>query len=222
MMPDLVGFLVVVMIAYVIPGPDFFIILQSSASGRRAGLSTAIGAQTGLAVHMLLAVFGLSALLAKSAMAFSIVKAAGAVYLIWLGIRIIWSSRKGRVQSDGDDQSRKSGNDRPDETATGLRDGFLRGLLTNLLNPKAVVFFLSVIPQFVDPSGSAVDQILLLGTVDIVIGVLWWCALVLLLQKFASLLKRTTVRRWWDRATGSLLATAGAVLGYTVATSKAI
>lgn len=216
MMPDLMGFLAVVMIAYVIPGPDFFVILQSTASGKRVGLWTAMGAQSGLTVHMVLAVLGLTALVAQSAVAFSVVKAAGAVYLIWLGLRIIWSSRRTGVRP------RRGKETRRDAPVTGRLDGYLRGLLTNVLNPKAVVFFLSVLPQFVDTTAPAAAQILLLGVVDIVVGVLWWFALVLLMRQLVGFLQRPTVRTWWDRVTGSLLASAGGVLAYSAATSRAV
>lgn len=208
MTPDLLGFLAVVMLAYIVPGPDFFVILQSTVSGRKEGLWTALGAQTGLAVHMLLAVLGLTAVVAQSALAFSIVKAAGAVYLVWMGVRIIWSSRRGDPSEIGEQTT-------GDRSARGAWTGFRRGLLTNVLNPKAALFFLSVIPQFVNTTTSPVPQILLLGVIDIAVGVLWWCALVLMARRLTALLRRPTVRTWWDRVTGSLLTGFGGALAYS-------
>lgn len=213
MIPDLLGFLAVVMIAYVIPGPDFFVIVQSTASGKRAGMWTAAGAQAGLAVHMFLAVLGLTALVAQSAVAFSIVKAAGALYLMWIGLRIIWSSRCTGQRRDSQDAGGEF-------AVTDGWAGFRRGLATNVLNPKAALFFLSVLPQFVDTSSAAAPQILLLGVIDIAVGVLWWLVLVLVMRQLAGLLHRRTVRVWWDRVTGSLLIGAGSALAYSSTNSR--
>ena len=174
-----------------------------------------MGAQSGLAVHMALAVLGLTALVAQSAMAFSVVKIAGAAYLIWLGFRIIWSTRRDNSRPHRPPKSHD------ERSATGRLEGYLRGLGTNVLNPKAALFFLSVLPQFVDTSVPTAPQIVLLGVIDIVAGVLWWFALVLLMRQLAVVLRRPTVRIYrvirkpqpgcWTAFPSSV----GSIVGYT-------
>jgi RhtB (resistance to homoserine/threonine) family protein len=208
---NLVGFFVVVMLAYVIPGPDFLIIARSAARGRRAGQYAALGTQAGLCVHMLLAALGLSALAAHSAVAFSVLKLAGACYLAWLGARIVRSSR-GTTPAATDNSGDKAAAPANDKAGQHPWHHFRQGLLTNLFNPKAALFFLSVLPQFVNTSAPAAPQIFLLGVIDVLLGVVYWVALVLLIRRLSTQLCRPAVRAWWDRLTGSLLVGAGATL----------
>lgn len=140
------------------PGPNqIYIIAQSASQGRKAGVLSALGVDTGTLVHVIAASFGLSALLASSAFAFNIVRYAGAGYLIYLGIRT-WLSR-----------SNNSG-----KFTIELKSGrriFFQGMLTNILNPKAALFFLAILPQFVnEPRGNATEQMLILGGLFTLIG----------------------------------------------------
>ncbi|MGY6564465.1 MAG: LysE family translocator [Halomonadaceae bacterium] len=201
---DLIGFLVVVTVAYLVPGPDFLIITRFAARQRFLGLAAALGAQTGLCVHMLLAVFGLSAIAAHSAMAFSLIKVVGAAYLIFLGCRIFLS---------GFGRHRRLGTAcASHETNRSKRHAFQTGLLTNVLNPKAALFFVSVLPQFIDNTLPAGPQILLLGVIDIGIGILFWLGLVSLMNRFLPSLGRPHLQAWQNRATGLLLVLAGMLL----------
>lgn len=133
------------------PGPDNILVLtRGIAQGRGAALVSAAGASLGLVVHSVLAAVGLSALLAQSATAFSVVKYAGAAYLIYLGIKAL-VSRENFVVSG--------------ETATlRLQSVFFQGVASNVLNPKVALFFLAFLPQFAPPTaGSAAPQLLALG-----------------------------------------------------------
>jgi len=122
----------------VVPGPAvLYIVAQSVHGGRRAGVVSALGVASGGLVHVLAAVIGLSALLAASAEAFTVVKILGAAYLVWLGIRTLLSS---------DD---RVGGRRPEST---LGRTYRRGVVVNVLNPKTALFFIAFLPQFVDPS----------------------------------------------------------------------
>ena len=197
------AFLSVVLLAYLIPGPDFAVILRSSTRSSRAGFSAALGAQSGLCVHMTFAALGLSLLLARSPDALTALRLSGAAYLTFLGLRILWLTRDTH-QSVGDD---------PEEEAT-LRSSaaFAQGFLTNLLNPKAILFFASVLPQFLSSDRTATAQVFALGGVDIAIGLVLWAALVGVGAKLGALLRRPRIRRRWDRATGGVLATLGVVV----------
>lgn len=148
---NLVLFLTVSLIVIVAPGPDNILVLTRGISqGRKAAMVSAGGASVGLVCHSLFAAAGLSALLAQSAMAFSVVKYAGAAYLIYLGVKTLLS-REGFAVSGG-------------ERAMRLRNVFAQGVASNVMNPKIAVFFLAYLPQFADPAaGGMAPQLLLLG-----------------------------------------------------------
>jgi threonine/homoserine/homoserine lactone efflux protein len=142
-----------------VPGPSvIYIVSRSLAEGRSAGIVSALGIQTGGLVHVLAATIGVSALLASSAVAFSVVKYAGAAYLIYIGIRKLL---------EGDQPAAE----------TGAREGrkrlYWQGVMVNSLNPKTALFFLAFLPQFVDPDrGAVAPQVLALGVLFIVIAML--------------------------------------------------
>ena len=160
-MPDastFVLFVAAALVLLVVPGPSvLYIVARSIEGGRTAGLVSVLGVQTGAILHIAFATLGLSAILASSAVAFSVVKWLGAAYLVWLGLRQIF----GRDEGD-------------DEVAVGparLSRVFSQGVLVNTLNPKTALFFLAFLPQFVDPSrGAAWTQILLLGATFVILA----------------------------------------------------
>jgi threonine/homoserine/homoserine lactone efflux protein len=197
------AFVGVVLLAYVIPGPDFAVILRLSTRSSRTGLSAALGAQAGLCVHMTLAALGLSLLLARSPEVLTAVRLVGAGYLTFLGLRIIWSTRPLRSAGGGAPTH---------EPRVRSSAAFAQGFLTNLLNPKAILFFASVLPQFLSSSRPATVQVFVLGTVDIAIGIVLWSTLVTLGSKLGAFLRQPRHRRRWDRATGGVLATLGVVV----------
>lgn len=200
------GFLAVLLVAYVIPGPDFAVILRSATRGSRPGVAAALGAQSGLCVHMLLAALGLSVLLARSPQALDVVRYVGAAYLVLLGLWLVARTLRRTPDTPGAGGG-------ADEVTT--RAAFLQGFATNLFNPKAILFFASVLPQFVVADGSIQAQILLLGTVDVLIGLAVWALVILVGVELATALNKPAVRRWWDRATGGALTGLGAALATT-------
>jgi threonine/homoserine/homoserine lactone efflux protein len=140
----------------VVPGPAvLYIVAQSVHGGRRAGALSALGVATGGLVHVLAAVVGLSALLAASAEAFTVVKLAGAAYLVWLGIRTLLSS-----------DDRIGGR----EAERTLARTYRQGVVVNVLNPKTALFFIAFLPQFVDPDDPARAQLAVLGAIFVVIA----------------------------------------------------
>jgi RhtB (resistance to homoserine/threonine) family protein len=204
----LLGFAGVVMVAYVVPGPDWMVVLRAAARGRRFGFLAAAGVQCGLCVHMAAAAWGVSTALVHSPVAFTILKLVGAAYLVFLGVQALWPSRRGgRVAEEPRTEPAA-------ETRTWRL--FRQAFLSNVLNPKAALFFVSVLPQFLDPAGSAATQVLVLGTLDIGLGVLWWALFVLLTARLAGLMRRSGPRKALDRVTGTALVGLGVTL---VATS---
>jgi threonine/homoserine/homoserine lactone efflux protein len=143
----------------VIPGPNhIYIVTRSIAQGRRVGLASAFGVETGTLVHITAAAVGLSALIASSAVAFNFVRYLGAAYLAFLGLRALLS--------DGGQQPQDAA-----PRAGSTRRAYVDGILVNVLNPKVALFFLAFLPQFVDPRrGATGTQILVLGLVVFVIA----------------------------------------------------
>ena len=188
------------------PGQDtLYIVGRSVSQGRRAGVFSVLGIVSGCVIHTFAAAFGLSALLATSAHAFTVVKTAGGVYLGYLGIRMLFE----RAEPVGAAAEFAHESDRAI---------FRSGLLTNVLNPKVALFFMAFLPQFVAPDAeSRVVTFLFLGAVFIFNGTLWCFLLVWCASAMSSRLRRQpTSGVILKRATGALFVG----LGLKLAVSK--
>lgn len=152
-------------VAYLIPGPDMVLVLHTGAlRGRAYALAVAIGLALARAIHVFLAAAGLATLLKTAPWAFEIVRVAGATYLIWLGVGIL------RSRSPLPDGSGPAAGD----NSRAWPQALTRGLLTNLLNPKALLFCSVLLPQFVRPeNGSVPGQFVLLGTILVAVGLVF-------------------------------------------------
>jgi len=152
-MPSLAVFMLGAILLNLTPGPDMlYVLARSAGQGRRAGVVSALGIGIGTLVHTLAAAVGLSALLLSSALAYDIIKDLGAMYLIYLGIRMIASQGHYALVMPGNGNS------------TSLANILRQAVITNVLNPKVALFFLAFMPQFVDPTKGAVAwQFALLG-----------------------------------------------------------
>jgi len=185
------------------PGQDtLYIVGRTLAQGRRAGLLSVFGISSGSVVHTLAAAFGLSAILATSAMAFTVVKFAGAGYLVYLGVKLLLE--------------RPAPAAGPDLAAAAASDWsvYRAGLLTNVLNPKVALFFMAFLPQFVAPdAGARLLPFLFLGAVFVFNGTLW-C--LLLVWTAAAMSRRLQRSNSWGlalkRASGALFVGLGARL----------
>ena len=193
-------FVVAVLLLNVTPGPDTaYIIGRSVAQGRGAGLMSALGICTGCCVHSIACAFGLTALLAASATAFTVIKFAGALYLIHLGVRLAFASpaKAQAAQSESAQDAVK--------TARPLKQLYLQGFWTNVLNPKVVLFFVSFFPQFVssDTQHKAL-AFLTLGGVFVAMSVVWCVFLVWVASSITrGLGGKPVVKKWLDRVVGS-------------------
>jgi threonine/homoserine/homoserine lactone efflux protein len=180
------------------PGNDMlYVIARSSGGSVRAGIVSALGIGAGCFVHMLAAVAGLSALVAQSALAFEILKYAGAAYLVYLGIRSIFDRSTSRIRETTHTRS--------------MSRIFWQGVLTNVLNPKVALFFLAFLPQFIDPSrGSLSMQILFLGSWFNLMGTLVNILVALIFGRLGARLSRIPkFIQWQQRFTGIILMALG-------------
>jgi threonine/homoserine/homoserine lactone efflux protein len=182
-------FVVASLAVIVAPGPDnIYVLTRGVAQGREVALASAWGMCSGLLFHTTLAALGLSAILASSAMAFTLVKFAGAAYLIYLGIRALLS-KEGFGASVGE------------EPAARLTQYFIKGLSMNLLNPKVAVFFLAFLPQFANPGTSGAGmRLVVLGLVFALLSVVVFSAIALFSGVLGDRLSRNpryaTALRW--------------------------
>lgn len=201
MIGNVLAFTAAAAVLTVTPGLDTALILRTSVSegGRRAFMAGA-GIAVGCLAWGLLVAFGLGALLAASALAYDVLRWAGAAYLVWLGVRLIRSPRRGfQAGEDG----------RP---STGTRHWFARGLLTNLLNPKVGVFYVSFLPQFIPAGVNVPAMAIFLTAIHAALGLTWFSALILATKPLARVLGRPNIVAWLDRVTGGIFIAFGARL----------
>jgi threonine/homoserine/homoserine lactone efflux protein len=197
-MPDATTFAVFALacLAFLaIPGPSvFYIVTRSLVQGRRAGVTSMLGVQAGGFVHVVAAAFGVSALIASSAAAFTVVKYAGAAYLVFLGVRKLLAR---------DAAEEVVLEPRTPRSAVEL---FGHGVVVNVLNPKTALFFLAFLPQFVDPdAGPVAPQMLVLGTMLVSLGVLSDGTYALLAAGAGNKLRSAArTRRRLDRLSGGV------------------
>ena len=176
------------------PGPDMiYTAARSLSQGVRAGIFSALGIFAGCLFHITAAVFGLSAIIENSVLLFSIIKYAGAIYLVYLGVRSL-TNKKARPHGDN-------------APILSTRKIFLQGMLTNMLNPKVAIFFLSFLPQFIDPQSSHLrEQISFLGLWFDAQGTMVLMTVALLTGTFKDLLIRNgKVWNWQEKITGLIL-----------------
>ncbi|MFD0905577.1 LysE family translocator [Actinomadura sediminis] len=187
------------------PGPSTVVIMRASMlSGRRAGLAAVLGNETGVLAWGLAAAAGLTALLAASRLAYDGLRVAGAAVLVWFGVRALRQARR-RIAVPLDTGADAPGT-APGAPRGGTRWGDYRnGLITNAANPKAGVFAVSFLPQFVPAGWSVPAALVLLSVLWALIDLAWYTVIVWLVASARRLLARPAVRRSLDRLSGVVL-----------------
>jgi threonine/homoserine/homoserine lactone efflux protein len=203
---DLPMFVLSGLLLNLLPGPDSLLVMTRSATqGWRAGSAAAFGIGAGTCMHILAAALGLSAVLATSAAAFTVVKLAGAAYILWMAIGLLRSRKSGSAVT-------------PALPRLPYRKIFAQGFLTNVLNPKVALFFLAFVPQFIAASApNKALAFIVLGCIFNFNGMLWCNALSLFTARASARIKLApAVSLWLNRATGGLFVW----LGIKLALSK--
>ncbi|MEV0612403.1 LysE family translocator [Nonomuraea sp. NPDC050404] len=192
-MAQIVGFGGVVLLGAMAPGPDFAVVVRRSAvSGRGHGMAAAAGIAVGVFAWVVAAATGVAALLAASAVAFTVLKVVGAAYLFYLGIKSLRAAWRGGGKLELDI---------PDPGGRGSWAAFTEGLLTNALNPKAALFLVALVPQFLGTGMS----VLTLSAVALAATVAWFLAVANVVGLLRKVFARPAVRRVVDGLTGAAL-----------------
>ena len=204
-------FLTAAVLLAVAPGPGMlYVLARSLAGGKREGVLSALGTFLGGMVHVFAAALGVSVVLARSALAFSAVKYAGAAYLCFLGVRMILDARK----QDARKPETFSAADFSSAIASGRRNPLWQGVATEVLNPKTALFFLSFIPQFVNRgTGHVFLQFVALGTVSVILNTSADLVVILLAGPLGKKIRSSPVfRRRQRTVTGAIMIGLGTYL----------
>ncbi|MEH7085369.1 LysE family translocator [Neobacillus drentensis] len=190
-------FVIMCILLIILPGPDTAIATKNTLTvGKIGGLKTVLGTCCALLIHTSAAILGLSAIIVKSALLFSVFKYVGAVYLIYLGIKALWSlKKKGEAASIEMDIKSQFKN----------TSCFKQGFLTNILNPKVAVFFLTFLPQFVDSGSNTIIPFLIMGITYTILTAIWFLLYVSLINQISAFMKKPKTQNIIEGITGTIL-----------------
>ncbi|SCF15604.1 Threonine/homoserine/homoserine lactone efflux protein [Micromonospora matsumotoense] len=214
---QLVSFVAASILIIVVPGVDFALVTRQTVRyGRRAGFVVLAGLFVAALVHATLATAGLSALLVSSPRLYTVLRIAGALYLVYLGGSILWATRPRRPAPAAQPVPVGAGGGggtpgAPPEPAPAAdephvaRRSFVMGITSQLLNVKVVIFYVSFVPQFVKPGDGAAARTAVLAATFIGLAVLWWACYILLIDRLHAWLTRPAVLLVIERLTGVIL-----------------
>jgi len=209
-MDSLLAFCLMALMMSMLPGADTVLIMKNTIShGAKAGRSTILGMATGLTFWTLIAVLGLAVVIAQSLLLFNAIKYLGAAYLLYLGVRVFFTKNLLSVevvqvehQHLIDKSSRHT-----------YKESYLQGAISNILNPKTVLVYITFMPQFIDLSGNIHQQLIGLGLILTVIAVGWFMILVYLVDHMQRWLQKPRFQKIFQKSTGVML------LGFGVKTA---
>jgi threonine/homoserine/homoserine lactone efflux protein len=234
MTASLLAFIPVALLLTLIPGADTALVTRNALTvGRTGARWTIVGIMTGCLIHATASALGLSAILATSARAYETVKLVGAAYLVWIGVQTIrqatgesrgHSERAQRVEESRSYSSERSlYRDDRDSSTAGLRPSarndtdshpFMQGFLTNILNPKVALFYLTFLPQFIPAGAPVLRTSLLLAMIHNLLGFAWLSVYARFVDRMRVALTRPVVKAWLERVTGGALVALGARLAW--------
>ena len=198
---QLLTFLLVFGVLTISVGPDTILVIRNVMWNNSSdGIATGIGACTGCFAHATLSAVGVSAILYQSAVLFQSVKALGAFYLMWLGIQALRRAFRANTTIIPESDSQKV-----DTAKRGWKVSFREGIISNLLNPKTSLFYLSILPQFIYPEESALLKSFFLTAVHFVMAAAWLSLVALIVGRIHSAVKSGVVQKWLNGLSGITL-----------------
>ncbi|MFD7320313.1 LysE family translocator [Streptomyces sp. NPDC059875] len=198
---QLIAFIGVAAGMVAMPGADFTVVVRSALASRRAGVASAVGVAGGLLVHTALAVAGLAAVLIAVPVLYRVLQIAGGAYVLYLGVQALRGALRTTAGTPVDTAGERA-------VGRALRQGFL----ANVLNPKAPVLFLSLLPQFVPDGVAVVPRTLLLASIVVLLALLWFPLVAVLVDRLGHWLRRPRTARTVQGVTGGALAALGLTL----------
>lgn len=201
-MDNLLAYIIMALMMSMLPGTDTVLIMKNTLNhGAKAGRYTILGMATGLTFWTVIVVLGLSVVIAQSVVLFNTIKYLGAAYLLYLGVRSFFAkstlSFEG-VQADSQLSMEKLSHNHSKES-------YLQGVISNILNPKTVLVYITFMPQFIDLNGDTNQQLIVLGLILTLIAVGWFLILVYLLDHVKKWLKKPRFQKVFQKSTGVML-----------------
>jgi len=185
----------------IIPGVDTMLLVKNTLSyGPKAGRYTVLGMATGLTFWTLIAILGLSVVIAKSVIIFSTIKYLGAAYLIYLGIKSIFAKSAFSLE-----EIRAQANASFNSSSRQNKASFMQALLSNILNPKTVLVYITVMPQFIDLNENVHQQLIVLASILTLLAVLWFLTLVYVIDYAKKWLNHSKFQKIFQKSTGLIL-----------------
>lgn len=207
------AFIIAITLLTLTPGLDTALVIRNASKGNaKAGYVTSLGICCGLFVHALFSAIGISAILAQSAHWFNIIKWAGALYLIWLGMNSLVGVIKNRAHAATMASTTLLDTAPVAVQSTQTIQSFQQGFISNVLNPKTAVFYLAFLPQFINPDYSPLWQSLTMAGIHFVIAMIWQCAIAVSVDKAKRWLNQGTFSLWMEGLTGTILVVLGGLL----------
>ncbi|MFD1657267.1 LysE family translocator [Streptomyces caeni] len=201
MLTSVMAFIGAAFLIAMVPGPSTAVILRRAVvNGRRNGMATVLGNECGVVLWGLAAAFGLSALLLASQLAYDAMRISGAAVLVWMGARAVWQARRaGAPEAE------------PAGVAAAVSHGraYRQGLVTSFANPKAGVFAVSFLPQFVPQGAPVLPTLVAFSVIWAVIDLVWYLPLVWLAGRARDAFRRRSVRRRMEQISGAVLVALG-------------
>lgn len=200
-MDSLLTYISIAAMMVVIPGADTMLLVKNTLSyGPRAGRYTVLGMATGLSFWTLIAILGLSVVIAKSVILYSTIKYIGAAYLIYLGIKSFFAKSVFSIE-----EIQTQANTPINSSNRHNKESFMQALLSNVLNPKTVLVYITVMPQFIDLSENVNQQLIVLASILTLIAVLWFLTLVYVIDYAKKWLNNSKFQKVFQKSSGLIL-----------------
>lgn len=208
-MEGLLTYISIATMMVVIPGADTMLLVKNTLSyGPKAGRYTVLGMATGLSFWTVIAILGLSVVIAKSVILFSTIKYLGAAYLIYLGIKSIFAKSVFSLE-----EIKAQANAPTNSSNRHNKESFIQALLSNVLNPKTVLLYITIMPQFIDLNGNITQQLIVLASILTSLAVLWFLILVGIIDYAKRWLNSSKFQKVFQKSTGLILVGFGVKTG---------